>query len=82
MYAMVYARVGRPFKVRTDAVKGQRVKAWWFDPRSGKATDAGEFANAGTRAFAPPDRGEMVDWVLGLDDAAKGYPPPGQPLKP
>ena len=80
-YAMVYAPIGRPFIVRTDVIKGQRVKAWWFDPRTGKATDAGEFANSGTKAFTPPDRGEMVDWVLVLDDAAKQYPPPGQPLK-
>jgi hypothetical protein len=77
-YAMVYAPVGRPFKVRMSAVAGPRVRAWWFDPRDGKATLVGEIANEGERAFTPPDPGEALDWVLVLDDAARGYPPPGE----
>ena len=76
-YAMVYAPVGRPFRVRVSAVAGGRVTAWWFDPRSGKATLVGELANEGERSFTPPDLGEALDWVLVLDDAAQGYPPPG-----
>ncbi|HXK10110.1 MAG TPA: glycoside hydrolase family 140 protein [Vicinamibacteria bacterium] len=77
-YAMVYAPVGRPFKVRMAAVKGPLVRAWWFDPRDGKATPIGAFAADGEQAFTPPDPGEPLDWVLVLDDAAQGYPPPGQ----
>lgn len=77
-YAMVYAPVGRSFKVRMDAIKGAKVKAWWFNPRDGKATTIGEFPNSGVREFTPPDHGEMIDWVLVLDDAAKNYPPPGR----
>jgi len=61
-----------------DAIKGARVKAWWFNPRDGKATDIGEFANTGEREFTPPDKGEMLDWVLVLDDVAKNYQTPGQ----
>jgi hypothetical protein len=76
-YAMVYAPVGRPFKVRMDAIRGARVKAWWFNPRDGNATPIGDFANAGDRAFTPPDPGEPLDWVLVLDDAAQGFPLPG-----
>ena len=76
-YAMVYAPIGRRFTVRMDAIKGAKVKAWWFDPRTGRATDAGMFTNAGEREFAPPDPGELLDWVLVLDDAARNYPPPG-----
>ena len=76
-YAMVYAPIGRPFTVRLDAISGAKVKAWWYNPRNGKATAAGEFPNTGTHEFTPPDAGEMLDWVLVLDDAAKGYPAPG-----
>lgn len=76
-YAMVYAPVGRQFKVRMDLIKGATVKAWWFNPRDGRATLIGEFPNTGERAFTPPDPGEHLDWVLVLDDAAKEYPPPG-----
>jgi hypothetical protein len=61
-----------------SAITGPRVKAWWFDPRDGNATSIGEFANQGERTFTPPAPGEALDWVLVLDDAAQGYPPPGQ----
>jgi hypothetical protein len=27
--------------------------------------------------FNPPDPGEMLDWVLVLDDASRNYPAPG-----
>ena len=76
-YAMVYAPVGRTFKVRMEVIKGETVKAWWFNPRNGQATAIGEFANRGERAFTPPDPGEMLDWVLVLDDAARHYSAPG-----
>jgi len=77
-YAMVYVPAGRSFSVRLSTITGPRVKAWWFDPRDGKATVIGEFENRGERAFTPPAPGEGLDWVLVLDDAAQGYGPPGQ----
>jgi hypothetical protein len=80
-YAMVYAPIGREFRVRMDVIKGAKVKAWWFNPRNGEANAIGEFENKGTRAFTPPDKGELLDWVLVLDDASKNYPPPGQVKK-
>jgi len=76
-YAMVYAPIGRGFKVRMDVLKGAKVKAWWYNPRNGQATAIGEFDNTGQCEFLPPDKGEMIDWVLVLDDASKGYPAPG-----
>jgi hypothetical protein len=77
-YAMVYAPVGRSFSVRMSVIAGTRVKAWWFNPRTGASTAIGTFANTGERAFTPPDKGEMLDWVLVLDDESKRYPPPGR----
>jgi hypothetical protein len=76
-YAMVYAPVGRTFSVRMDKITGATVKAWWYNPRNGQATAIGEFPNTGARAFTPPDKGEMMDWVLVLDDASRNYPAPG-----
>jgi hypothetical protein len=76
-YAMIYAPVGRTFSVRMSVITGPKVQAWWFNPRDGRATEIGTFDSAGQRAFTPPDPGEMIDWVLVLDDAAKHYPPPG-----
>jgi hypothetical protein len=58
----------------TKLPKGQ-AKAWWFDPRTGKASLAGTYPATGVREFAPPGPG---DWVLVLDDAAKQLGAPGQ----
>jgi hypothetical protein len=77
-YCMIYAPVGRPFSVRMEAIRGPAVTAWWFDPRTGEAAPIGEFPSTGTREFVSPDRGELLDWVLVLDNASRGYPPPGQ----
>jgi hypothetical protein len=81
-YAMVYAPVGRKFAVNMDKINGTKVKAWWFNPRDGSAKEIGAFDNNGVREFTPPDYGEMLDWVLVLDDAAKNYPAPGKPMTP
>jgi Putative collagen-binding domain of a collagenase len=77
-YAMVYAPIGRSFTVRMTAITGAPVRVWWFNPRTGSASPIGEYANTGEREFTPPDAGEMLDWVLVLDDASKRYPPPGR----
>jgi len=77
-YAMVYVPVGRSFSVRMDKIGGAKVKAWWFNPRDGTAASVDEFENRSERSFVPPTPGELLDWVLVLDDAAKGFPPPGR----
>ncbi|MBI1841227.1 MAG: DUF4038 domain-containing protein, partial [Verrucomicrobia bacterium] len=77
-YAMIYVPVGRAFKARLDKISGSRVRAWWFNTRDGSALRIGEFANIGSREFTPPAPGELLDWVLVLDDASKKYPPPGR----
>ncbi len=76
-YAMVYVPIGRPFRVQLDAVRADKVKAWWFNPRTGEASLIDTFPAEGQKAFGPPQPGEMLDWVLVLDDAGKNYPPPG-----
>jgi len=76
-YAMIYVPVGRAFRVRMDKIQGPTVKAWWFNPRTGEAVALGEFSNTGERRFTPPDPGELLDWVLVLDDASQRFPPPG-----
>ena len=78
-YAMVYAPIGRSFSVKTNMLKAEKITAWWYCPRTGKATKIGKFVNDGKpHSFNPPMPGEAMDWVLVLDDAAKGYPKPGK----
>jgi hypothetical protein len=81
-YAMVYVPSGRPFTVRTSAIRASQITAWWFNPRTGAATLIDTAANTPERRFTPPDPGERTDWVLVLDDASKHYPPPGTVAHP
>ena len=76
-WAMVYTPSGRPFAVDLGKLSGDEVEAWWFNPRDGSAEAIGTFPREGQREFVPPAPGEMLDWVLVLDDASKGYPAPG-----
>ena len=62
--------------VPPNAVNGPKLKAWWFNPRTGKADAIGEFEAKGDHKFNTPDPGEASDWILVLDDASKNYPPP------
>ena len=77
-YAMVYVPCARKFKVNMEAIRGEQVRAWWYNPRNGSAEEIGVFPNGGEREFLAPDPSESLDWVLVLDDVAKNYPPPGQ----
>jgi hypothetical protein len=75
-YAMVYIpEAGRTVTVDTSRLSGERLNAWWYDPRTGgSAVIDGEFQVGSKAAFTTPDPGP--DWVLVLDDAARGYPAP------
>ena len=77
-YAFIYAPIARPFSVHMNTIKSPTANAWWFNPRNGQSKLIGEFPTTADRQFTPPDLGEMLDWVLVLDDATKNYPPPGQ----
>jgi len=80
-YAMVYAPVERRFRVNLGVIRGGQIRAWWYDPRTGAATAAGEYRGAGLQEFTPPNAGQGVDWVLVLDDAARNFAAPGTPLQ-
>jgi len=74
---IAYLPSPRTFTVDMSKVAGLRAKAWWYNPRSGASTDAGEFATQGKRPFTPPGDG---DWILLLDDASKKLQAPGQSM--
>lgn len=83
-YIMVYTHYGDTIEVKlgADVMSGAEIIAWWFNPREGKSTLIGQYANAGSRTFDPP--GESIqgnDWVLVVDDASKGWQAPGIELK-
>jgi hypothetical protein len=76
-FAMVYTPLGQPVTVNLETLSGTQVRAWWYDTRHGTATEIGTFPRQGTREFKPSIHGKGNDWVLVLDDAAKGFAAPG-----
>jgi hypothetical protein len=72
-WAWVYSPDGKAFTVNTSKLSGSTLVATWYNPRTGQSTAAGRFAKSATRTFTPPTSGTNNDWVLILDDAAKGY---------
>ena len=68
-------------KINTRIISSTKLRAWWYDPRTGTAVPLGLSDNKGvwdlewnTRLQA--DRGGP-DWVLVIDGAELNYPPPG-----
>lgn len=76
-YAMVYLPIGKKIAINTTLIKAKRIKAWWFNPRTGKAEKSFSFKAGTTHWFTPPTSGIQKDWVLVLDDEAKQYKKPG-----
>ena len=74
-YALIYLPSCKPVTVDLERLSGETLDVYWFDPRSGEARRGGQVPRAGQQAFTPPT--VWPDWVLVLDDAARGYPPPG-----
>ena len=67
-YAYVYMPYGHAVDVDLTRMAPARVRARWFNPRTGTYIDAGEHATAGPATFDPPGhvtRGN--DWVLVLE---------------
>jgi hypothetical protein len=76
-YAFVYLGSGRSVTVRVDRLAGATLAASWYEPRTGRVTPIGSVPRAGTPTFTPPMQGPGLDWVLVLDDAARGFGAPG-----
>jgi hypothetical protein len=76
-YAMAYIpEAGQAVSLDAGKLSGDRLKAWWYDPRTGVATAIeGDFQAGSKLTFTAPDEGP--DWVLVVDDASRGFGAPG-----
>jgi hypothetical protein len=72
---IAYLPSRRKFIVDLTKISGKAANAWWFNPRSGDATFAGQFPTVGKQEFTPAEEG---DWVFVLDDTDLHLPAPGQ----
>ena len=53
-FGLAYTRTGRTLVIQFGKLAGARVRASWFDPRTGVTSPIGEFENQGQRTFDPP----------------------------
>ena len=81
-YLMVYfPYLTHKYKILTNVIPAEKLRIWWYDPRTGETFDKGEIKNAGV--FELPWGSDIQtnnsgpDWVLVIDDALKDYPAPG-----
>ncbi|MGY5355645.1 glycoside hydrolase family 140 protein [Wenyingzhuangia sp. IMCC45467] len=66
-FALIYTYNGREMQINMQKIKGEKVKANWYNPKNGKLTAIGEFSNKGALTFNPPgEQAEGNDWVLVL----------------
>ena len=72
---MAYLPRGGTVSVDMSGIAGSAAKTWWYAPENGTARYVGEFAPGGTQSFTAPD---TSDWVLVVDNADLGFPPPGE----
>ena len=76
-YAFVYSAYGDPILIKPHSISGKRVRATWYDPRTGKSTIIGLYNNNQQMSFTPPlpinspVPSQREDWVLILDDASR-----------
>jgi hypothetical protein len=75
-YAFVYFPLNDlTAKINLTKLRAKRLRAWWYDPRTGVGTLIGMIDAAPEHEFRSPGYGP--DWVLVLDDPGAGYAPPG-----
>ncbi|MBL7697548.1 MAG: DUF4038 domain-containing protein [Chitinophagaceae bacterium] len=75
-FLLVYTPYGRKFRIKTEGLKAESLKGWWFNPRDGRSISLGTFSNTREMEFTPHSEGRGSDWVLVLDDAGKNYDDP------
>jgi hypothetical protein len=67
-FALIYTPTGRGLDIRFGKLPGEKLRAAWFDPRTGETTALDEYPNHGPHAFDPPgDESSGNDWVLVLE---------------
>lgn len=78
-FGLFYSPRGEVIALDQGRIGVRDLTAWWFDPRYGRAYKISTGIATAQQAFTPPTSGPGQDWLLVLDDAARAFPPPGQP---
>jgi hypothetical protein len=77
-YCFVYLPQGGNLDLDLRPLHAASLRAWWYDPRTGQVREEGTVTSQARATFRAPWEGPGSDWVLVVDDAQAGFPPPGQ----
>lgn len=73
-FILAYLPSGGAVVVDLGSMSGDRIRASWYDPRTGTFEEAGTHQKSGRQGFVAPTGGPGSDWVLVLDDVQADYP--------
>ena len=73
-FILAYLPSGGSVVIDLRSMSGDRVRASWYDPRTGTFEEVGSYPKAGPQDFVTPTSGHASDWVLVLDDVHRDYP--------
>jgi Protein of unknown function (DUF4038)/Putative collagen-binding domain of a collagenase len=76
-YGMIYSATSRGYTLNPGVLSGESLHFWWFNPRDGSHIDLGAFPRSNLVDVTPPSKGEDLDWILVVDDAARDFRAPG-----
>ena len=75
-FIMAYLPANYSVRIKPAKLQAELIRAWWYNPRTGKATEAGIYGGVEEPTFEVPVKG--VDWVLVIDNADLYYSEPGR----
>ncbi len=76
-YSMIYLPVGKTITIHAANFPKQMI-AWWFNPKDGSCQKIDGIEKKDIIELTSPTIGIENDWVLVMDDAAKGFNAPGK----
>ena len=72
-FILSYTPIGKPIKLDLSKMNAREVKAFWYNPRSGKSVKIGEYKVTDTPEFKPWSVGRGSDFVLVVFDVDSNY---------
>jgi hypothetical protein len=76
-YAFIYIPSGQRVTLDLTPIRGEQLRATWFNPRDGSTQPAGTVAREPRTVFQPPFGRGGRDWVLVIDGESQGFSSPG-----
>jgi len=75
-YIMIYVPTKKTISINTSSLHSRKIKFWWFNPKTGQASDYKKSRRKEIMIFTAPDFLENQDWVLVIDNDDYSYPIP------